>query len=149
VVGNPIEFRIWQESSALELDGTPTFVQGGHFGDPVTVVNPLTSTTSGIGDDGTVTGPASFLLSQNYPNPFNPSTAIRFTLSSVERVSLEVYDLHGTRVTVLLDGRLPAGEHEIFWDGTDSRHARVSSGTYIVRMKAGGTVQEIKLLMLK
>ena len=149
VVGHAVEFRIWRMSSDTELDGNPTFIQGGYFGDPVTVVNPLASSTSGIGDDGTATGPESFRLSQNYPNPFNPSTSVRFTLSNLETIHIVVYDMHGNRVRTLLDKKLPAGEHEILWDGTDSQGLRVGSGSYILKMEAGGMVQQRKLLLVK
>ena len=149
VSGNAIEFRIWQMSSSTELDATPTFITGGLFGDPLTVVDPLVASTSGVGVDPYASGPESFQLSQNYPNPFNPSTSIRFTLFDRQRIRAIVFDIHGNRVRMLVEGLLPAGEHEISWDGRNDRGIRVSSGSYILRLESSGAVRQRKLLLVR
>jgi hypothetical protein len=43
------------------------------------------------------------------PNPFSESTEIRYTLSTDSRVSLEVYNLYGTKVATLYEGEAKAG----------------------------------------
>ncbi|MCB0074768.1 MAG: hypothetical protein KDE20_25055, partial [Caldilineaceae bacterium] len=52
--------------------------------------------------------PAFFTLEQNYPNPFNPTTTIAYTVHSAGHVSLEVFDLLGRSVGVLVDGVVSA-----------------------------------------
>ncbi len=47
--------------------------------------------------------PSEYSLSQNYPNPFNPSTKINFTLAEAGKVSLEVYNILGEKVSTLVN----------------------------------------------
>ena len=88
--------------------------------------------------------PGRFNLTQNYPNPFNPATDIRFTLQAALPVRLEIFDVIGRRVAVLLDRTLEAGEHEIRWDAS-----KVASGVYIYRLTASDLVETRKMLLLK
>ena len=88
--------------------------------------------------------PAAFGLDQNYPNPFNPATNIAFQVPENSRVTLEVYDVTGRRITTLVDDNLDAGYHEVTFDGT-----RLASGVYLYRMQAGDFVQTRKLMLVK
>ncbi len=54
---------------------------------------------------------ASFTLGQNYPNPFNPQTIIPYELSKPGYVRLEVFNMLGARVAVLIDAKHAAGQH--------------------------------------
>ncbi len=77
--------------------------------------------------------PTEFSLSQNYPNPFNPSTTIRFGLPESGRVMLELYNMLGQSVEVLLDDYLPAGYQEVIVNGSE-----FSSGVYTYRISVKG-----------
>ncbi len=88
-------------------------------------------------------------LQQNYPNPFNPRTRIAFSLGTSERARVEVYDVAGRLVSVLVDEELEAGEHSAEWNGTDSSGNDVASGTYFVRMLTGGSVAERKMVLMR
>ncbi|MDA1029262.1 MAG: T9SS type A sorting domain-containing protein [Bacteroidetes bacterium] len=66
-----------------------------------------------------------------YPNPFNPTTTIIYNLSSLTHVNMEVFDLLGRSVAVLVNESQNAGRHHISWTG-----ANLPSGTYILRMNA-------------
>jgi glucose/arabinose dehydrogenase len=70
-------------------------------------------------------------LHQAYPNPFNPSTRIVYELPSNEHVRLELFNVLGQRVRVLIDEVKPAGVHAIILDATG-----LPSGTYIYRLSA-------------
>ncbi len=85
-----------------------------------------------------------FTLEQNYPNPFNPSTAIRFTLRTSHIANLAVYDVLGRKIAVLVDGALPAGSHQVTFNGEG-----LSSGVYLVRLRAGNDVRTIRMMLLK
>ncbi|MFC1483419.1 chondroitinase-B domain-containing protein [Candidatus Neomarinimicrobiota bacterium] len=88
--------------------------------------------------------PEDFRLSQNYPNPFNPSTVIPFHLDQAGYVSLDVFNLKGELVTILLDQHLAAGEYVCRWHPQD-----LSSGIYLGRLFIDGQQAVIRMLYLK
>jgi len=95
--------------------------------------------------------PKSFSMQQNTPNPFNPSTTITYTVAegSPVRIRLEVYDLRGAVIRVLVDEERDPGTYNVFWDGTDKHGAAVGSGVYFYRMRAGDFVRTRKMVLLK
>lgn len=93
--------------------------------------------------------PGTLVLSQNHPNPFNPATEIQFGLPEETQVSLEVFNIEGRLVTVLANGRYPAGYHCAYWDGRDAMGIPVSSGIYLYRLVTGEKALTKKMLMLK
>ncbi|RME19554.1 MAG: T9SS C-terminal target domain-containing protein, partial [Candidatus Zixiibacteriota bacterium] len=93
--------------------------------------------------------PTEYSLNQNYPNPFNPTTEISFALPEAANVTLDIYNVLGQRVTSLINGELPAGEHTVTWNGTNDAGASVASGVYFYRLTAGSFVQTKKMMMLK
>ena len=88
--------------------------------------------------------PKQFALFQNYPNPFNPSTVIKYALPTEANVRLEVYDVSGRRVPLLVDETQQAGYHEIRFDGSG-----FASGVYFYRLQAGAFASTRKLVLLK
>jgi hypothetical protein len=63
-----------------------------------------------------------------YPNPFNPSTMIKYSLSAPAKVKLSIYNLRGQKVKTLVEDMMPAGIHEVQWNGTDSSNRQTASG---------------------
>lgn len=88
--------------------------------------------------------PRAFALKQNYPNPFNSLTTMKFTLRHDQDVTMEIYDIRGALVTTLLDGRRPAGIHQMSWNAADR-----ASGVYFCVLQAGGFRQVRKMVLLK
>lgn len=88
--------------------------------------------------------PERFGLSQNYPNPFNPTTTIKFQLAEESMVRLEVYDILGRRVAVLVNDQMQAGYHQTMFDAN-----RLASGVYFYRMVAGSQVFTQKMMLIK
>ncbi|HUI64701.1 MAG TPA: T9SS type A sorting domain-containing protein [Bacteroidota bacterium] len=86
--------------------------------------------------------PGQFALSQNYPNPFNPSTLISFTLPSAGSARLEVFDVLGRSIAVLVDGHQTEGVHTVSWDAKG-----LASGVYICRLQAGGLLKTMKMVL--
>ena len=102
-----------------------------------------------IESSATPSEPRSFHLEQNYPNPFNHATHIGFTLQQPAAVSLQVFNTHGQLVATLVEGTRPAGTYQTAWDGRDAQGQAVSSGTYIVRLDAGGRQATRKMILIQ
>jgi hypothetical protein len=98
--------------------------------------NRRVATTVRTGVDPATVAPSVTQLLAAVPNPFNPSTRIPFALAVEGQVELAIFAVDGRRVRTLVAGYRPAGSHEAIWSGTDERGARVSSGTYYVRLVA-------------
>ena len=86
---------------------------------------------------------------RNYPNPFNPETTISFELNQRGRTEVEVYNIKGQLVRVLLDDMLDIGSHTIVWNGRNESNVPVSSGVYLYRVSFNGSKYLSKMIMVK
>ncbi len=93
--------------------------------------------------------PKQFELFQNYPNPFNPSTTIRFNLPVASEIKLEIFNVLGQKVKILVDSDLPAGNYEYRWDATDDANQEVASGMYFYRLSNNEQYKTQKMSLLK
>lgn len=100
-------------------------------------------------EDDDIALPDRFSLQQNYPNPFNPSTSIAFSLEEQGAVRLEIFNILGQQVRILVDRVVEAGPTTVIWDGTDNRGAGVSSGTYFYKLAVNKSEETKKMLLLK
>jgi len=80
--------------------------------------------------------PAAFELFQSYPNPFNPVTTIPYQLPEESEVTLEVYNTLGQKIRTLVNKSLPAGLHQVYWDGNNEKNESVGSGLYLIKFIA-------------
>ena len=87
-------------------------------------------------------------LFQNYPNPFNPTTTINYSLKENSKVLLNIYNIKGQLVKVLVNKTKPAGDHSIVWDGRDSNYKRVSSGLYFYKLNVNNKTEAVKKCLL-
>jgi hypothetical protein len=93
--------------------------------------------------------PSRFALWQNAPNPFAGRTAIRFDLPRPADVELTVYDVQGRSVVKLVRGTLPAGTHEVIWDGRNDKGDPAASGIYFCGFKTPGYIEVKRLLLTR
>jgi len=93
--------------------------------------------------------PSKFYLSQNYPNPSNVGTYIEYALPKATKITLEVYDAMGRAVRTLIEDTQKPGIYRIYWDGTDRRGVKVSSGIYFYRMEARGFKSTKKMIVMR
>ncbi len=123
----------------VEISGTTIIVtarRNQFFYLPLFTGNPV-----GVEDAAPVTD---FTLRTNYPNPFNPETVIRFALPAAGYAKGVVFDILGREVASLVDGEMPAGEHQLSFNG-----ANLPSGVYIFRLESGKYSAAIKMLLTK
>ncbi|MBK9247355.1 MAG: T9SS type A sorting domain-containing protein [Ignavibacteria bacterium] len=97
---------------------------------PITGIPPTSDSTS-----------QSFEL---YPNPSNHGVVVEFIVSKPGRISLEMYDITGSKIKdlyVSTYGRV--GEHQLSLDFSD-----IASGIYLIELKtpSGNSVQKLNLL---
>ncbi|MEA2104367.1 MAG: heparinase II/III family protein [Candidatus Cloacimonadota bacterium] len=84
-----------------------------------------------------------------YPNPFSGTNNISFTLSKSQKISIEVFNLKGQKISTIQNSILPAGEYIITWHGLDKVGNKVANGTYFykIHLKNGKTInKKINLL---
>ena len=83
------------------------------------------------GADRDPAAPVAVTLEQNYPNPFNPATMIRYELADPAQVSLEVFDVLGRSVAVLVDEFQASGGYEVAFDASE-----LAGGIYLYQLTA-------------
>ncbi|MFQ5572410.1 MAG: T9SS type A sorting domain-containing protein, partial [Rhodothermales bacterium] len=86
--------------------------------------------------------PRELALHPNFPDPFIDNTTLSYTLPERMPVRLELYNILGQRISVLVDGEQDAGTYTL----TMGRGS-LAGGVYILRMLAGST-QKIERMVI-
>ena len=122
-------------SVASGLGGVSVFINQGT---PATAVADETTT------------PTAFALGANYPNPFNPATTIPLAVpAGAKNVDLTIYNVLGQPVRHVWTGPLPAGEHQLTWDGRDAQGHPVAAGVYVYRVQVGEQTRTRKMVKIE
>ncbi len=98
---------------------------------------------------GVGTAPQTLSLSQASPNPCRNTTTLHYSVpwavgGQQTAVALSIYDVTGSLVATLVDGKVAAGSHQVIWE-TDN----TPSGIYFYRLTAGESMATRKLVILK
>jgi subtilisin family serine protease len=97
--------------------------------------------------------PEKFTLAPSMPNPFGGrlagQTMIAFELPQPATARMRILNILGQRVRTIFDGDLPAGRHEMFWDGTDDLRQPVAAGVYFYEISTPFGVGRKKMLLLR
>ena len=131
------------DADLIVLGKSPGSDHGGVFvfinqGTPATAVASETTT------------PTTFALGANYPNPFNPATTIPLVVPAGTRnVNLTIYNVLGQPMRQVWTGPLPAGEHELTWDGRDAQGQPVAAGVYVYRLQVGEQTRTRKMVKIE
>lgn len=88
-------------------------------------------------------------LAEARPNPFTDRTALRFVLARAGEARIDVYDVAGRRVRALVGGVLPAGPHELEWDGRDDAGRQVPPGVYLYRLRTAAATGSRPVIRLR
>jgi cytoskeletal protein CcmA (bactofilin family) len=101
----------------------------------------------------------SYQLEQNYPNPFwsaatsrvagNPTTEIKYALPEAGLVRLQIYDMLGREVRMLVHARHGAGRYVVQWDGRNEAGESVAAGTYLYRLALQPESGEAEVILVK
>ncbi|MBT7142511.1 MAG: T9SS type A sorting domain-containing protein [Bacteroidetes bacterium] len=86
---------------------------------------------------------------QVYPNPFKTITQFNYFVSSESFVSIEIYDIAGTKVKTLISQKQEKGRYSIIWDGTNDSNNKLPNGYYLFEFNTFDTSQVNKLLLMK
>ena len=100
------------------------------------------SLTVGISESDLL--PDKFELFQNYPNPFNPTTKIKFSIPETSNVLLEVYNILGKRVAILVNSKKEPGFYTFEFNAIN-----YASGFYIYRLNTKNYSEVKKMILLK
>jgi hypothetical protein len=148
--GDPLAFRVFQAASGIEYGADPagvvveydgSFDSSGHFAaDEIYLINSMSFPT---GTDHT--DEARFELGAPFPNPFSSSTTISYTLPTTERVRLEVYDMLGRRVAVLVDEPQAAGTYEHRFQPD----AAMAPGLYVARLRTEHATAAVRMMLVR
>jgi len=79
-----------------------------------------------------------------YPNPFNPSVTLSYQLFSDSDVTLDIYNIHGQKISTVVNELQQKGLHNVQWNGS-----KFPSGVYFYRIQAGNEIKNGKLMLLK
>ncbi len=143
------------QKDGLALEATfnaPNGIAASATGDTlfITELNNTSLIRMIIFEDGTTSvndkpeSPEGFELHQNYPNPFNPNTRISFNLPVTGHTHLQIYNISGQLVRILVDGITPAGNHEVIFNAET-----LPSGVYYSKLQSGSLQQISKMILSK
>ncbi|RMG28996.1 MAG: T9SS C-terminal target domain-containing protein [Methanobacteriota archaeon] len=144
----PWEQYVVLSPSIIMIDNTYFMYYTGQPGVTTAQIGLATGTITGIEDQENGELVEDFRLEQNYPNPFNPTTTISFALPHASRITLQVFDITGRKIRTLMNGQLPAGTHQVVWDGRDDAGQLVGSGVYLYQLQTGEGFTQVKRMVL-
>lgn len=90
-------------------------------------------------------------LIQNYPNPFHLNTTIPFKVDGTSQVQMELYNLQGTKLGLLYEGKLNSGYYEVEIPNSFFRD-ELLSGEYVYSLNVkndNGTQRLSKILIVR
>ncbi|MCP4632989.1 MAG: T9SS type A sorting domain-containing protein [candidate division Zixibacteria bacterium] len=141
-----IAWGIATEHDTTELVLGHYNINGGYGVLPIAIGNQWILVVDGISDIDTHPEnlPETYNFLNNYPNPFNAQTTISFNLTDPGPVKLEIYNLLGQKVEILIDEFYRGGPHTVNWDAVSQ-----SSGIYFYKLKSGSEILTRQMTLLK
>jgi hypothetical protein len=79
-----------------------------------------------------------------YPNPGNAQTTIEYNVPYDMQITLEIYDILGRKVEILIDEFQSPGSYAVTWDAS-----HIASGMYFYRFNAGEYSATKRMTILK
>jgi len=93
---------------------------------------------TGVWQGDGVEPPRLTVIESNYPNPFNSATTVIYTVANLgpipAQINIDIYDVQGRKVRMLVNERKEVGRHKITWDGKNDSGNELSSGVYFAKI---------------
>ncbi|MFZ0282554.1 MAG: BACON domain-containing carbohydrate-binding protein, partial [Bacteroidales bacterium] len=137
--GNPIEFRLWNSRPGFESSAQKTELLKNY-----NLIFERSGTSVLTVDFKT---PTDKILDDAFPNPSSDRTIFTFRVVRESEVRLEIADISGNLVKVLIDQTMPEGIHIIEWDNCSMAGRRVSAGLYFYRLRLNNFLQTKQLVV--
>jgi len=90
-----------------------------------------------------------FSLSPADPNPFTTETTVQYELPKETDIDISVYNMLGQKVRDLYSGKQSSGVHSVSWDGRGESGEKLSSGIYLLKIKAGEKEASTKVMFVR
>jgi hypothetical protein len=104
------------EGPAVVSNGLTAFMYYHYDVPSPGVIGMATAPITGMEDQSAVGSQQSAVVS--YPNPTDGISHFTFRISQYQHVTLKIYDVNGREVAVVVNEKLPAGEHTINFDAS-------------------------------
>lgn len=88
--------------------------------------------------------PDRFALEQNFPNPFNSVTSIKFKVESQRFVKINLFDINGRELDLLVNGYLQPGYYQVNYDA-----GNLPSGVYFYKLTTDNFSDVKKMILIK
>lgn len=141
-----------QKGLALELifkETNPVDISSLEFDFSDIIVDDRNTSLTVVKDESKHEVPKEWKLGQNHPNPFNSGTVINFHVPQASHVNIEVYNLLGQRLRILVDQAMEPGSHYVNWNGLDDTGRKIGSGIYLYKMRAGRFIAMKKMVLVQ
>jgi hypothetical protein len=124
-------------------------VDRGWYLDDLSLVAQPASTGVPGDDPDAGAAPAAGATLRVVPNPAHGAAGIIMRLPMEANGRCEVFEASGRRVTVLAEGRMPAGERTLRWDGLDAAGRVAAAGIYWAAWTGPGVAVRVPIVLLK
>jgi len=135
---NPCQFHYF---------GNDCVINDADYKDPLSLGldwdNILTGCTAFVSNEDEI-GSSNIQLFQSYPNPTTGDANIMFELPAAMEVSLDLVNIYGQQVAVIMDGEMGAGMHEAVVNTNE-----LAAGIYFYNLKANGEVITKRMVVSK
>ncbi len=88
-----------------------------------------------------------------FPNPSKDAITIDYEIAENElnagKTSINVYDLSGRLVRILVNSTLGPGRYSVSWDGNSENGTPAPRGIYFIRLESGNTEQVKQILLVR
>ena len=130
--GNTLMLRLWNRETGEETELRDTEPMDGYR-----LVFERQGTTLLMTKNP---GEVSSWLGDAYPNPSRDRTTFTFGLAGESRVRLEIIDVLGNTVAIVIDETMPGGIHRVDWDNMTASGEKPRAGMYLFKLTVNGSI---------